>query len=95
MNGRKEVFADALFQTLFKCSPNAALVTRVSDGAILYANEEFYRITGFSNEDVIGKTTLELNLYCNPCDRDIFLAKMSVHGVLEPQEAEHRRRDGS
>lgn len=65
MNGRKEVFADALFQTLFKCSPNAALVTRVSDGAILYANEEFYRITGFSNEDVIGKTTLELNLYCN------------------------------
>jgi len=80
---KKEGFsADVFFQTLFQFSPNAALVTRVCDGTIMHANDEFYRITGFSREEVIGKTTLELKLYFNPSDRTIFLSKMAKEGVL-------------
>jgi two-component system CheB/CheR fusion protein len=87
--------ADAFFQTLFQSSPNAALVMSASVGTILHANDEFCRITGFSCEEVIGKTTLELNLYFDPSDRTLFLSKMSISGVLEPHHAELRRRDGS
>lgn len=86
--------ADALFLTLFQSSPNAALVTRMCDGTILHANEEFCRITGFCCKDVIGKTTLELQLYVDPGDRNLFLRQISKDGVLEPQQANLRRRDG-
>jgi PAS domain S-box-containing protein len=87
--------ADVLIQTFFQSSPNAVLVTRVYDGTILNANDEFFHITGFSHEEVIGKTTLELNLYFDPIDRALFLGKMSESGVLESQHADLRRRDGS
>ena len=86
---------DAFFQTLFQASPDAALVTRVCDGAIMQINEGFSRITGYVREEVIGKTTLELNLYFNPKDRDRFLTCMVETGVLETRPADFRRRDGS
>lgn len=93
---RKEGFsADAFFQALFQFSPNAALVTKVCDGTILHVNNMFCQITGFAREEVIGKTTLELNLYFDPGDRARFLSKMSDGGVLETQPADLRRRDGS
>jgi PAS domain S-box-containing protein/putative nucleotidyltransferase with HDIG domain len=93
---RKEGFsADTLFQTLFQSSPNAAVVTRVCDGTIMYVNDVFCSITGYLREEVIGKTTLELELYLNPSDRAHFLSKMLKDGILKPQYAELRRRDGS
>ncbi len=93
---RKEgLSADAFFQTLFQSSPDAALVTRVCDGTIMHVNDGFCRITGFAREEVIGKTTLELKLYFNPNDRDVFLDKMSKSGILESSAADFRRRDGT
>jgi PAS domain S-box-containing protein len=93
---RNESFtADAFFQTLFQSSPNAALITTVSDGTILHVNDRFCRITGFAQEEVIGKTTLELQMYFNPSDRALFLSKMFNSGVLENEYADLRRRDGS
>jgi PAS domain S-box-containing protein len=94
--GSNEGFSvDDIFEALFQSSPHAALVTRLCDGTILHANDEFFRVTGYSYEEVIGKTTLELNLYFDPSDRALFLAALAESGVLEPQSAELRRRDGS
>ena len=97
MRGSREdgLLADAFFQTLFQSSPDAALVTRMRDGAILHVNDEFCHITGFTREEAIGKTTLELNLYIDSGDRALFLREMSDSGVLEPRRADLRRRDGS
>ncbi len=88
-------FSDAFFQTVFQTSPDAALVSRVCDGAIMHVNDGFCRITGYSREEVIGKTTRELDLYFNFEDRDLFLASMAETGILETRPADFRRRDGS
>ena len=87
--------ADAFFQTLFQSSPDAALVTRMRDGAILHVNDEFCHITGFTREEAIGKTATELKLYLNPDDLALLLGKASGSGLLETQLADLRRRDGS
>ena len=97
MRGSREdgLLADAFFQTLFQSSPDAALVTRMRDGAILHVNDEFCHITGFTREEAIGKTALELKLYLNPDDLALLLGKASGGGSLETQLADLRRRDGS
>ena len=97
IKGRKKngFVPDAFFQTVFQTSPDAVLVTRVCDGAIMHVNDGFCRMTGFSREAVVGKTTLELNLYFNVEDRDMFLASMAKTGILETHPADFRRRDGS
>ena len=93
---RKEgLLPDALFQTVFQTSPDAALVTRVCDGSIIHVNDGFCRITGYTKEEVLGKTTRELNLYYDLADRDLFLLAMAENGVLETRTADFRRRDGS
>lgn len=89
------LFNDAFFQTAFQTSPDAALVTRAADGAILHVNDGFCRITGYTREEVIGKTTLELNLYNHPADREQFLSSLAKTGVLESRAANFRRRDGN
>ena len=97
MRGSREdgLLADAFFQTLFQSSPDAALVTRMRDGAILHVNDEFCHITWFTREEAIGKTALELKLYLNPDDLAQLLGKASGGGSLETQLADLRRRDGS
>ena len=93
---RKEgLLPDAFFQTVFQTSPDAALVTRVCDGSIIHVNVGFCKITGYTRQEVLGKTTLALNLYFEPGDRDRFLAAMSVTGSVEARPGVFRRRDGS
>lgn len=92
---RKEGLSpDAFFQTVFQSSPDAAIISRVCDATILHVNDSFCRITGFSREEVVGKTTLELKLYDNPADRDRFLADMAKTGILNTRPAFFRKRDG-
>ena len=97
LKGKKKegLLPDAFFQTVFQTSPDAALVTRVCDGVILHVNDGFCRITGYTRQDVINKTTLELKLYFDPADREKFLAAMSSAGSVEARPAVFRRRDGS
>ena len=77
MRGSREdgLLADAFFQTLFQSSPDAALVTRMRDGAILHVNDEFCHITWFTREEAIGKTATELKLYLNPDDLALLWVK--------------------
>lgn len=93
---RKEgLSTDAFFETVFQTSPDAAIVSRVCDAVILLVNDSFCHITGYTREEVVGKTTLELGLYYDPEDRDMFLSIMSNNGLLETRPSFFRKRDGS
>lgn len=86
---------DAFFQTVFQASPDAAILTRVCDGEIIHVNESFCRITGYTPNEVIGKTTIELLLYANLADRNAFIDYMSERSILDPKPFEFRRKDGT
>ena len=86
---------DAFFQTVFQANPDAAILTRVCDGEIIHVNESFCRYTGYAPNEVIGKTTIELQLYANISDRDAFINYMSERSILDPKPFEFRRKDGT
>ena len=90
-----DLSSDEFFLTLFQTSPDIALVTRVCDAVILHVNDSFCRISQYAPEEVIGKPTIELNLYDQPSDRDMFISIMSGNGILGERAAFFRRRDGS
>ena len=57
---------DEIFRKVFVMSPDAVNVNRLSDGLYILVNDGFTNITGFTEEEVIGKTSLELNLWADP-----------------------------
>jgi len=56
------------FNKAFHASPNALVISRQEDGRIETINDTFVRFFGYSEEEVIGKTSIELGMFANPVD---------------------------
>ena len=54
------------FSVIFNKAPFAAGLAGISDGRYLEVNEEFERVFGFSREEIIGRTSLDLGMYPDP-----------------------------
>jgi PAS domain S-box-containing protein len=83
------------FSTAFRVSPDAINITRLNDGMYMEVNEGFTALTGYTFGDVVGKTSLELNIWDNPEDRARLASGLKEHGVVNNLEAQFRRKDGS
>jgi two-component system, cell cycle sensor histidine kinase and response regulator CckA len=82
------------FRTAFKTSPDAVNINRLSDGLYVDINIGFTELTGFTREEVIGKSSLEINIWNNPDDRDRLVAGLKELGYVRNLEAQFRLKDG-
>ena len=82
-------------QMVFNTSPDAAMITRLKEGLIIDVNEGFSVITGFTHEEAIGNHTLEINLWQNKAERELFLTELSEKGICENKEFVFERKDKS
>lgn len=87
--------SEAKFRLTFDSSPDAVNVNRLEDGLYVDINDGFTRLTGFTREDVIGKTSLQINIWHNPEDRQKLVRGLRENGFYENLEAQFRRKDGS
>ncbi len=83
------------FRLAFRTSPDAINLNRLTDGLFLDINEGFTRLTGYSREETLGKTSLELDIWNDPADRQRLLEGLRREGHVENLEARFRRKDGS
>jgi len=86
--------SEAFFSRIFHGSPLSIGITRIEDNTLIEVNEAWETITGFSREEALGHTPLELNLWVNPEDRNRLIG--GLHEQTHKQEIECRihRRDG-
>jgi PAS domain S-box len=83
------------FATAFRVSPDSVNLNRLSDGTYLEVNEGFTAIAGYQPEEVLGKSSLELNIWANPADRLQLVQELQQHGFVRNLEAQFRCKDGS
>jgi PAS domain S-box-containing protein len=86
--------SEQMFRKIFRGTPDSVLITRLSDGRIMEANEAFERISGFRREDAIGKTSVELGIWVDPGDRDRMIEGLRRNGRVERLEVELYNRRG-
>ncbi|NNM55155.1 MAG: PAS domain S-box protein [Spirochaetales bacterium] len=74
------------FSAVFLTSPDHITVSRYNDGTYLMVNEAFLRSSGYSSEEVIGKTSVELGLWVEEEGRHQFLESLRTQrkAILEP-----------
>ena len=82
------------YRTAFQMSLDAITVIRMSDGACIECNKAFLSITGYSREEVVGRTTLELGLWEDPQVRGKLLDSVRLHGVCRNLEARFKKKNG-
>ncbi|NJN99955.1 MAG: PAS domain S-box protein [Anaerolineales bacterium] len=83
------------FATAFRTSPDAININRLSDGLYLDINEGFTRITGYTREEVLGQSSLALNIWANPAERARLVQNLRDRGEVENLETEFWLKDGS
>jgi PAS domain S-box-containing protein len=82
------------FRLAFRTSPDCINLNRLEDGLYIDINDGFTSVIGYSRQEVIGKSSLELNIWKNPKDRDRLVSKLKKDGVVENLEAVFRRKNG-
>ena len=82
------------FQTLFNWTPSAVGISTVAEGRFCNVNDGFSRLTGYTREEVIGRTTLELGLWVDPLERATVLREILEQGYLHNQEGLLRTKSG-
>lgn len=82
------------FRLAFHTSPDSINLNRASDGMYIDINEGFTDIMGYTREDVIGKTSLSLNIWKNPEDRERLVDGLTKTGYVDNLEAQFIGKDG-
>ena len=83
-----------LFSRALRSSPDWISVVRLSDGIILEANEAFERGSGYRVADVVGRSTLELGLWADPGQRDVWIEQLRRDRLVQDFEVEFRKKSG-
>ncbi len=68
------------FRVAFKLMPELMSISRLSDGCYLEVNDAFERITGLRREQVIGRTSLELNIWRDTSQRQSLVRQVLASG---------------
>ena len=89
----KEVVEDK-FTKAFQCTPHPITITSTKDGRHLEVNDAFLKTTGYSSEEVIGRTAVELDLWQNMEERINLFETLVNQGFVRDYEFQFKTKLG-
>lgn len=83
------------FSKLFHFNPVLPMVlSELRDGTYIEVNTSFTELFGFTTNDVIGKTVMDLDLWVDRTQRDSFVAKVREGGIVKNAEIQLKTKQG-
>lgn len=82
------------FSKAFHASPDSIVISRAADGTYIDVNEAFQEITGYTRDEVIGRSSLELRLWADPDARMVMLKLLNQHGHVRNLDVRFRVKSG-
>jgi diguanylate cyclase (GGDEF)-like protein/PAS domain S-box-containing protein len=82
------------YRTAFQTSIDAININRLSDGVYVDVNKAFLDIVGFSRDEVIGKSSIELGIWYDHADRQRMVDQVGKNLFCRDLEARFRRKNG-
>lgn len=83
-----------IYSKIFQISSSLLSLSTIRDGRFIEVNDAFFTTLGYSREEVIGKTSLELGVFADPTDRKKLLNALKKDGQARNIEIRIRAKDG-
>ena len=81
------------FRAISEATPVAVIITRVSDGTLLFVNEAAAREVSVPREQAVGRSAIEF--YGDPGDRAALMEKLRLGEAIDDYEMRLQRPDGT
>jgi PAS domain S-box-containing protein len=82
------------FSKAFRSSPDFITISTLEEGRFIDVNESFLRSSGYSREEVIGRTTGDLGIWSQPQERARLRQMLQTHGAIHSLEFEFCKKSG-
>jgi len=82
------------FAKAFHSSPVEIVIATLEEDLFLDVNASFERNSGFTRDEVLGHTSIELGMWNNPEDRAQLIKDIAKHGRLQDREISFRTKSG-
>ena len=83
------------FEKIFQASPDAIVISRLADGRYLDVNQRWLELFGYSREEAVGRTSLDLGIWTDPGERPRFVAEVRQRGSVKNFETRFRKKSGA
>ena len=83
------------FAKVFKANPQPMSLTTFDEGRYIDVNESFLNISGYTRDEVIGHTSLELNIWESPAERADLINRLEQQGMLHNVEMKFHIKSGA
>lgn len=83
------------FLTVFNNAPVLMAISEVNSGKFIEANQEYLSTLGYTREEVIGNTSMQLGLFVDPAQRESLVAIMRKDGIVNSMEVRVRTKAGN
>ena len=87
--------SEAKFAKAFHASPGGMAISEFESKRFVEVSDGYARIFGYTRQEMLGRTGVELQLWAREEERLKFLSDTISHGSVRNMEVEGRRRDGA
>ena len=91
----KVIASEQKLNLVFDHSPTPLIVTHFGDGRIYNANASLLKMFGYTLDEVIGKTTMDLNMWADAQRRDDLLREIAQKRRIDDFEVILRTKNGT
>ncbi|MBU1195835.1 MAG: PAS domain S-box protein [Proteobacteria bacterium] len=92
---KKLAESEKSYRTTLDTAPYSIVVSRLSDGTYMQANKAFSFFSGYTEDEIIGKTPFDLGIYTDPNDRKRLVDMLSEKGRVDMAEVRFKIKDGT
>ena len=85
--------SDERLAAIFAASP-VVIAFNTMEGQLIDINPAGFRLTGYTRDELIGRTFVELSVWVDPDDRNLAIKKLTAEKTLRNFETKVRRKSG-
>ncbi len=87
-------FSEEKFSKAFRSSPTFITISTLQEGRFIEVNDAFLKASGYSKEEMLGISSLELGIWADASDRREMVSLLLEHGVVYNKESKFRMKTG-